>query len=111
VYLREQQDVLRTSASARSIARVDQLAESSVSDHVKLKANELLLGIDGIVPVTRSEQTLIHQGATPGLVIVYGETPPELLEGLTPHPGMRGPVIEAKARHVALIETSEEPGK
>jgi len=103
--------VLRASASARSIARVDQLADSSVSDHVKLKANELLLGIDGIVPVTRSEQTLIHQGVTPGLVIVYGDTPPELLEGITAHPAMRGAVIDVQPRDVALIEAKPKAGQ
>jgi hypothetical protein len=103
-YLRQQQQVLLASAGARSISRLDNLADSAESEHAKFKSNELLLGLSGLVPVTRSENTHIHHGASPGLVIVYGETPPELLDGVTPHPGMRVDerrplLIEAKAQH------------
>lgn len=41
---------LRKSAAARSIARVDRLADEAGSDHVRLEANKFLLGIEGVRP-------------------------------------------------------------
>ncbi len=46
---------LRKSAAARSIARVDRLADESGSDHVRLEANKFLLGIEGVRPVERHQ--------------------------------------------------------
>lgn len=90
-YLNTQQGVLRTSASARSIARIDNLADESESDHVKLESNKFLLGIEGISPVAKSESINVHKHVLPGLTIMTGgwspheiaQKPAELLD-ITP---------------------------
>lgn len=69
VYLDTQQQVLRTSAKARSIARIDNLADDAASEHVKLESNKFLLGIEGVSVVTKSENTNINKNMTPGLTI------------------------------------------
>lgn len=71
-YRLERLRVLRESAASRSIARVDILADTAVSEHVKLGANELLMGIEGISKVTRSENVHVHQHLIPGLTIALG---------------------------------------
>lgn len=71
-YLNSQQGVLRTSAAARSIARIDNLADAAESEHVKLQSNVFLLGIEGISPVTKTESVNIHKHLMPGLTIVMG---------------------------------------
>lgn len=71
-YLREQQQVLRTSEAARSIKRVADLADTSKSDAVKLDANELLLGLEGIAPPARVEHAHIHAHIVPGLTVLRG---------------------------------------
>lgn len=109
-YLNAQQQVLRTSASARSIARIDNLADDAVSEHVKLQSNVFLLGIDGISPTQRIENTHLHLNQQPGLTINFmlGE-PARQIDGLAhqvedariinglpqsiPHPSMRNAVI------------------
>lgn len=116
-YLNTQQQVLRTSAAARSIARVDNLADESESDHVKLDANKFLLGIEGISPVARSESVNLHKVLIPGLTIVTGGWSPhadaervlnEQAHGSklqhhinrigtpVPHPSVRNAVIEGE---------------
>lgn len=71
-YRNERLRVLRESAATRSIARVDILADTAVSEHVKLGANELLMGIEGISKVTKTENMHVHQHLIPGLTIVRG---------------------------------------
>lgn len=68
-YLNAQQQVLRTSASARSIARIDTLADDAKSESVKLDANRFLLGIEGISPIAKSENLNVHKGMQPGLTL------------------------------------------
>lgn len=68
-YRNDRLRVFRESAASRSIARVDILADTAVSEHVKLGANELLMGIEGISKVTRSENVHTHQHVIPGLVV------------------------------------------
>jgi hypothetical protein len=62
---------LRESEASRSVGRVADLADNSNSDYVKLGANTLLLGIQGIVPPARVEGRIEHTHAhlMPGLVI------------------------------------------
>jgi hypothetical protein len=97
-YLRDQQQVLRTSEAARSIKRVADLADGSKSDAVKLDANELLLGLDGIVPVTKGEVHHTHSGIVPGLTVVFG--------GWRPHTviaAKTGEAVDAPAEAVPQI--------
>lgn len=86
-YLNSQQQVLRTSAAARSIARIDTLADDAESEHVKLQSNVFLLGIEGISPVTKTESVNIHKHLMPGLTINMGGWSPHaedarVIEGL-----------------------------
>lgn len=69
---RELMEVLRASAASKSIARVDKLASDAASEHVRLAANELLLGLAGHVPMKRTEGHVVHevQRHVPGLIIV-----------------------------------------
>lgn len=69
-FLNDQQRVLRTSARARSIARIDQLADDAESEHVKLQSNVFLLGIEGIAAVQRTENTHNLNVQVPGLCIM-----------------------------------------
>lgn len=72
-YRNERMRVFRESAASRSIARVDRLADEAASEHVKLGANQLLMGIEGIVPVQRTENLhLVQHTIMPGLTVVYG---------------------------------------
>lgn len=92
-YLNMQQQVLRTSAAARSIARVDNLADDSQSDHVKLEANKFLLGIEGVSPITKSENTSIIKNMTPGLTVNFimgapQQDDPRVIDGLARQPGL-----------------------
>jgi hypothetical protein len=68
----ELMNVLRSSASSRSLARVDDLASNAASEHVRLAASELLLGLDGHVPVARTEGRIVHDHVhhAPGLIII-----------------------------------------
>jgi hypothetical protein len=109
-YMNTQIDLIRTSAAAKSIARIDVLAGGAESEHVKLGANELLLKLDGKGPIERSQHQHIHQHSIPGLQIIYSRdwTEPEtalLIDGQAvevesaksdnglpipvPHPAMR----------------------
>lgn len=76
-YLDTQQQVLRTSAKARSIARIDNLADDAESEHVKLQSNVFLLGIEGISPVTKTENININKNMQPGMTlnIIVGSAP------------------------------------
>lgn len=81
-YLNDQQGVLRTSARARSIARIDNLADDADSEHVQLEANKYLLGIEGVSVVQKSENLSVHKHLLPGLnisFIVGGQ--PAVIEG------------------------------
>lgn len=109
-YMHAQQQALRTSAAARSIARIDTLADDSESDHVKLDANKFLLGIEGVSVVQKSESLNVHKHLMPGMTfnIITGAQPGDdahLIDGLAreagkpkqlsnlptpvPHPSMR----------------------
>lgn len=72
--------VFRESAASRSISRVDVLADTAESEHVRLKSNELLLGIEGIAPVQRVEGRIEHAHVVPGLTIVYDTRQPSLVD-------------------------------
>lgn len=74
-YQQECVRVLRTSAAARSIGRVDNLADTAASEHVKLSANELLMGIEGISKVTKTENMHVHQHLIPGLTVMRSALP------------------------------------
>jgi len=104
------QGVLSASAS-RAAKKVDDLMESAASSAVQLDAAQFLLGCEGIAPVSRSESLHVHQGGSPGLIIQYGVIAPEMLEGLSLHPGMHAALIEAQPRDVARIEAPKGPGK
>jgi hypothetical protein len=65
-------EVLRTSEASRTIARAAKLADDAESEHVKLQANTWLAGIEGISPVTKTENTSTHRHLVAGLVIVRG---------------------------------------
>jgi hypothetical protein len=97
--VRALQQVLLTGASARSIARVDKLADGSDSDHVKLKANELLLGMDGLGPVVRSESILHHTGMQAGMTlnVIQAPPPPAIIDQPAP---VRMTTINALPRRV-----------
>lgn len=71
-YRNERLRVFRESAASRSIARVDKLADDAASEHVRLGANELLMGIEGISKVQRSENLHVHQHVIPGLTVLRG---------------------------------------
>jgi hypothetical protein len=75
-YRSERLRVLRESEAARSIARVATLADDAQSEHVKLGANELLMGIEGISKVQRSENLHVHQHLIPGLTVNRGNWVP-----------------------------------
>lgn len=81
--------VFRESAASRSIARVDKLADTAQSEHVKLGANELLMGIEGISKVAKSENVHVHQHVIPGLTVIR--------DGWTAHDGMQ---IDGQSREV-----------
>lgn len=68
-------EVLRTSAASRTIARAEKLADDAESEHVQLQANTWLAGIEGISPVTKTENTSTHRHLLAGLVIVRGAEP------------------------------------
>lgn len=74
-YRNDRLRVLRESAACRSIARVDILADTAVSEHVKLGANELLMGIEGISKVTKTENMHVHQHLIPGLTVMRAAHP------------------------------------
>jgi hypothetical protein len=69
-YRNERMRVFRESAASRSIARVDQLADASTSESVKFESNKLLLGLEGITPVQRTENVHLHQHVIPGLTVI-----------------------------------------
>jgi hypothetical protein len=89
--------VLRESEASRSIARVALLADDAQSEHVKLGANELLMGIEGISKVQRSENLHVHQHLIPGLTVNRGTW--------TPH----SQVIEAEAVEVDSVKRIGSP--
>jgi hypothetical protein len=61
---------LRESEAARSIARAANLADNSISDHVRLDATKWLAEIEGVAPLARSNVRVDHVHHAPGLVIV-----------------------------------------
>ena len=75
-YLNEQSRVLRTSAAARSIARIDNLADKATSEHVQFESNKFLLGIEGTAPIHRSEINANVRLSTPGYVIDLTQAAP-----------------------------------
>ena len=79
-YLREQMQVLRTSAGAEGVARVAHLMHHAGSEHVQLGAAQWMAGIEGVSPVSRSESLHLHQGLAPGLTINLIQAPPAMLD-------------------------------
>lgn len=124
-YMHAQQQALRTSAAARSIARVDILADESTSDHVKLESNKFLLGIEGISVVQKSENLNVHKHFIPGLTlnIFNGAAPGDdahLIDGQArevrsspPINGLPTPVPHPSMRNAVQIapETDGQPAK
>lgn len=91
----ERMQVLRDGTAARSISRVDRLASNAESEHVQLKANELLMAIEGISPIARTESVNVHKHLLPGLTIVTGGWSPHQIENtplvdVTPHVNVIG---------------------
>jgi hypothetical protein len=127
-YRNDRMRVFRESAASRSIARVDRLADEAVSEHVKLGANELLMGIEGIGKVQRSENIHVHQGSVPGLTIVFNgqfdearliADQPLAIENAkhindlpvpVPHPSMRNATIESPAPPPKTDRSRRPPG-
>ncbi len=89
---------LRQSAAARSIARVDRLADEADSEHVRLQANTFLLGIEGVRPAERHVHDHTHR-IVPGYVLDPSGPDlqrPEHLRDVTPGP----PLIEGEGQEV-----------
>lgn len=80
-YRNERLRVLRESEASRSIARVATLADTAASEHVKLGANELLMGIEGISKVTKTENMHVHQHVIPGLTVLRESWQPHEIGG------------------------------
>jgi len=105
-YLREQMQVLRTSAGAEGVARVAHLMHHAGSEHVQLGAAQWMAGIEGVSPVSRSESLHVHQGTVPGLVINLIQQPAALLDVTPavpsrpslPYPNLPVPVPHPSAR-------------
>jgi hypothetical protein len=90
---------LRTSEAARSIARAAKLADGAQSEHVRMDANKWLGGLDGIVPVQRTENLHVHRHA-PGLTINFVSHQPHVIEGQVALPvGGTRPVIGTPHPH------------
>lgn len=85
-------EVLRSGASARTLAKIESLMDCSTSEHVKLQAAQWLAGIDGIVPVQRGEVHHTHSHVLPGLHITFTDWKPHIIEGVA-HTGEEGRVI------------------
>ena len=66
-YMNAQQGVLRHSVIARTIAKAENLMDHAESEHVQLGAIQYLNP-----PITRTENTHVHQHLIPGLTIVHG---------------------------------------
>jgi hypothetical protein len=111
--LRTLQEVKRTSAGSRTIARAEVLADSAQSEHVRLQANEWLGGIAGIAPISKSEIDHRHSGMVPGLVIVTGGWQPHQAEQLpdmidvTPAPRPYVQVIGKSVPHPLALQKTE----
>lgn len=106
---REREEVLRSGERARSFRRVADLADHAQSEHVKLGANELLLGIDGVSPVARSDIRVDHLVRhAPGLVIVrhnYAEAAARQAQ-LAANP--QGMIDVTPSEPVTLIESEQD---
>lgn len=63
--------VLRESEASRTIFRAAKLADGAESEHVKLQANSWLAGLEGISPVSKSENVNITKSLTPGLTVNF----------------------------------------
>jgi hypothetical protein len=103
--------VLRESEAARSIARVARLADDAESEHVRLGANTLLLGIEGVVPVQRVEALHKHEHVIPGLSIVImprGDAPG--IDASAPRPALVGAssTLPKPVPHPALAHLQDE---
>lgn len=119
-YMREQMQVLRESAAARTLAKAEQLMDGADSEHVQADMTKWLAGLEGISPITKSENTSIIKDMRPGLTINMlvmspDAADPRLIDGQmregdnakpinglpqsVPHPSMRNatvrPEIEA----------------
>jgi hypothetical protein len=124
-------EVLRTSEAARTIGRAAKLADKAESEHVRLQANTWLAGIEGISPVTKTENTSTHRHLVAGLVIVRGPEPviaepARLIDGQVhevrkpkainrigspvPHPSQRNATTEAPDRAVNRGPAGAEGG-
>lgn len=121
-YLGTQQQMLRTSAAARSIARVDKLADEAESEHVQLQSNVFLLGLEGVAPVQRTESIQHSVHHYPGLQIVYASPATETLIHGQQHEGaninrpngLPIPVPHPSARNASdgrVIDGEFEPAK
>lgn len=51
---------IRTNAGMQAYVRINRLAQTSESDHVKLEANKWVAGVDGMAPVKRVEGKINH---------------------------------------------------
>jgi hypothetical protein len=111
-YRSAQMEVMRTSESSRTFARIAKLADNADSEHVRLDASKHLGALDGISPVTKSESTINHKGLGPGLTIIMSQPEPVLvidsqaheveyvsrekhLSAPVPHPSVRNAQLEA----------------
>jgi hypothetical protein len=107
----ERLKMLRENAASRSTSRVDKLADTAQSEHVRLGANELLLGIEGIAPVQRVEHR--HEGLQPGLTVIFAqpEPMPHIIEGkaINSGPELPEPVPHPALRDMPRLSTSVMP--
>lgn len=73
-YRRELMEVLRSSESSKTFARVAKLADGAQSEHVRLQAAIHLGEVDGISPVQKGqfEHAHTHAHIIPGLTVVFG---------------------------------------
>lgn len=78
-YRADQLQVIRESASARTIAKAEQLMDSATSEHVQADMTKWIAGLEGISPVTKSESTINHKGLGPGLTIIMSQPEPVLV--------------------------------
>lgn len=120
-YMRDQMQVLRTSAAARTIAKAEQLMDGAESEHVQADMTKWLAGLEGLSPTQRIDNIGGSGASIPGLTINFMIAgPARVIEGLAhqsqepivinglpksvPHPSMRNALplpekTEGQARH------------
>lgn len=105
-YLREQQQALRTSAAARTIAKAEKLMDGAESEHVQADMVKWLAGLEGVSPTQRVDHVGGFGQSVPGLTVnfmiagpihqidgqAHQSKEPITINGLpksVPHPSMR----------------------